>query len=73
MPTVKIRVLRAQTGGETEVEAERPTVGEALSALAEAHPATGDQLFAPDGELNATSTSTETTRTFACSTGSTPR
>ena len=53
MPTVKIPpVLRAQTGGETEVETDAATVGEALRALAEAHPATGDQLFAPDGELN---------------------
>jgi sulfur-carrier protein len=53
MPTVKIPpVLRAQTGGETEIAASGATVGEALEALAEAHPATREQLFSTDGELN---------------------
>ena len=53
MPTVKIPpVLRAQTGGASELEASGSTVGEALQALAEAHPDTRDQLFSPDGELN---------------------
>jgi molybdopterin synthase sulfur carrier subunit len=53
MPTVKIPpVLRQQTGGASEIETRASTVGEALRALAEAHPATGDQLFASDGELN---------------------
>ena len=53
MPTVKIPpVLRAQTGGASELDASGATVGEALRALAEAHPATRDQLFGADGELN---------------------
>jgi molybdopterin synthase sulfur carrier subunit len=53
MPTVKIPpVLRQQTGGASEIETTASTVGEALRALAEAHPATGGQLFASDGELN---------------------
>ena len=53
MPTVKIPpVLRARTGGEAELAASGDTVGEVLSALAEQHPDTRDQLFAGDGELN---------------------
>jgi molybdopterin synthase sulfur carrier subunit len=53
MPTVKIPpVLRAQTGGEPEVRADGATVGEVLRSLAEQHPATRDQLFSPDGDLN---------------------
>ena len=53
MPTVKIPpVLRARTGGETEVSASGDTVGEVLEALAEQHPDTRGQLFAADGELN---------------------
>lgn len=53
MPTVKIPpVLRPQTGGATEVEASGATVGETLRGLAEAHPATREQLFTAEGELN---------------------
>jgi molybdopterin synthase sulfur carrier subunit len=53
MPTVKIPpVLRSQTGGASEVETAATTVGEALRGLADAHPATRDQLFSADGELN---------------------
>ncbi len=53
MPTVKIPpVLRAQTGGASELDASGATVGEALRALAETHPETRDQLFGADGELN---------------------
>ena len=53
MPTVKIPpVLRAQTGGESEVTVDGETVGASLRALAEAHPGTGSQLFAEGGELN---------------------
>jgi MoaD family protein len=53
MPTVKIPpVLRARTGGETEVSASGDTVGEVLEALAEQHPDTREQLFAADGGLN---------------------
>ena len=53
MPTVKIPpVLRSKTSGEAEVAAGGATVGEVLSALAEAHPDTREQLFGDDGELN---------------------
>jgi molybdopterin synthase sulfur carrier subunit len=51
--TLKIPpVLRSSTGGESQVDAEGSTVGGALNALAEAHPATKSQLFAEDGSLN---------------------
>ena len=53
MPTIKVPpVLRQQTDGEAEVSVDGATVGQALSALAEKYPATRDQLFSPDGELN---------------------
>ena len=53
MATIKIPpVLRASVGGEKEVERLRRNVGDVLRDLASAHPATQDQLFAADGELN---------------------
>jgi len=53
MPTVKIPpVLRAQTGGESQVTVEGADIGTVLRALAETHPGTSKQLFAEDGELN---------------------
>ncbi|HSR95039.1 MAG TPA: ubiquitin-like small modifier protein 1 [Solirubrobacterales bacterium] len=53
MATIRIPpVLRAQTGGQTEVEATGANVGEVLRALTAAHPATEEQLFGPDGDLN---------------------
>jgi sulfur-carrier protein len=53
MATVRIPpVLRQQTGGQTEVEASGGNVGEVLHALTAAHPATEEQLFGPDGDLN---------------------
>jgi sulfur-carrier protein len=53
MATIRIPpVLRAQTGGQTEVEATGSNVGEVLRALTAAHPATEEQLFGPDGDLN---------------------
>ncbi|MGH2988565.1 MAG: ubiquitin-like small modifier protein 1 [Solirubrobacterales bacterium] len=53
MATVKIPpVLRAQTGGEAEVDSPGATVGEVLRALADAHPGTEGQLFSTDGSLN---------------------
>jgi molybdopterin converting factor small subunit len=53
MPTVKIPpVLRSKTGGEAEVPTPGGTVGQVLSALAEAHPDTRDQLFDDAGGLN---------------------
>ena len=53
MPTIKVPpVLRPQTDGEAEVSVDGGTVGEALRALADRYPATKDQLFSPEGELN---------------------
>ncbi len=53
MPTIKVPpVLRQQTDGEAEVTVDGTTVGEALNALAERYPATKDQLFSPEGDLN---------------------
>jgi sulfur-carrier protein len=53
MPTIKVPpVLRPQTEGEAEVSVAGGTVGEALRALADRYPATKDQLFSPEGELN---------------------
>ncbi len=53
MATVRIPpVLRAQTGGQPEVDAAGSNVGEVLRALIAEHPRTKDQLFGPDGDLN---------------------
>jgi sulfur-carrier protein len=53
MATIRIPpVLRAQTGGQPEVEAAGSNVGEVLRALTSEHPATEEQLFGPDGDLN---------------------
>ena len=53
MSTAKIPpVLRSSTAGEKEVDVDGATVGEALRALAQKHPATESQLFSEDGELN---------------------
>jgi molybdopterin synthase sulfur carrier subunit len=53
MATIRIPpVLRAQTGGQTEVEAGGSNVGEVLRTLTSEHPATEEQLFGPDGDLN---------------------
>jgi molybdopterin synthase sulfur carrier subunit len=53
MPTIKVPpVLRPQTGGEAQVSVDGSTVGAALQALAERFPATREQLFSPEGELN---------------------
>ena len=53
MPTIKVPpVLRSHTDGESEVAVEGSTVGDALRALAERHPATKEQLFSPEGDLN---------------------
>jgi molybdopterin converting factor small subunit len=53
MPTIKVPpVLRRQTDGEAEVSVDGSTVGAALLALAERYPATREQLFSPEGELN---------------------
>jgi sulfur-carrier protein len=53
MAKIKIPpVLRPSVGGEKEVQAEGADVGSVLRALAEAHPATQQQLFGADGSLN---------------------
>ena len=53
MPTVKIPpVLRAETGGEAEVDVSGENVGDVLRALVATHPGTEHQLFASDGALN---------------------
>ncbi len=53
MATVRIPpVLRPSVGGEREVEADGATVGDVLGNLVEAHPATREQLFGEDGDLN---------------------
>jgi molybdopterin synthase sulfur carrier subunit len=53
MSRVKIPpVLRAQTGGEAEIETSGSTVGDVLRGLAETHPGTRSQLFSDGGELN---------------------
>lgn len=53
MAKIKIPpVLRPSVGGEKEVHADGGDVGAVLRALAEAHPATQQQLFGADGSLN---------------------
>jgi sulfur-carrier protein len=53
MATIRIPpVLRPSVGGERELTADGGSVGEILHALAEEHPATQDQLFGSDGDLN---------------------
>jgi molybdopterin converting factor small subunit len=45
-------VLRPAVGGEKELTADGSSVGEILHSVAESHPDTESQLFAPDGGLN---------------------
>ena len=53
MATIRIPpVLRPQTGGQPEVEAAGSNVGEVLRSLPTDHPATAEQLFGEDGDLN---------------------
>ena len=53
MATIKIPpVLRPSVGGDKEVSATGGDVGSVLRDLAEQHPATQDQLFGADGQLN---------------------
>ncbi len=53
MPNVKIPpVLRAQTGGQSVVEADGADVGAVLRSLTEAHPDISRQLFDDSGDLN---------------------
>jgi molybdopterin converting factor small subunit len=53
MATIKIPpVLRASVGGEKQVDATGEDVGAVLRDLASNHPATQEQLFSSDGQLN---------------------
>ena len=53
MATVRIPpVLRPSVGGEKELSASGASVGEVLRAVADSHPQTESQLFAPEGGLN---------------------
>lgn len=53
MPTVKLPpILRQHADGASEVSVDGTTVGEVLRGLASAHPATAEQLFSADGDLN---------------------
>ena len=53
MATVRIPpVLRPAVGGQKELSAEGASVGEILRSVAESHPDTQSQLFAPGGGLN---------------------
>jgi sulfur-carrier protein len=53
MATVRIPpVLRPSVGGEKELAADGSNVGEILRVVADEHPETESQLFAPDGGLN---------------------
>ena len=53
MPTIKVPpVLRPQTGGEAEVSVERRHRRRGPARARRALPATRDQLFSPEGELN---------------------
>jgi sulfur-carrier protein len=53
MATVRIPpVLRPSVGGEKELSADGMSVGEILRSVAQDHPDTESQLFAPDGGLN---------------------
>jgi len=45
-------VLRESVGGHKELTANGSSVGEILRSVAESHPETESQLFAPDGGLN---------------------
>ena len=51
--TVRIPpVLRPAVGGEKELTASGSSVGEILRSVADSHPQTESQLFAPGGDLN---------------------
>ncbi len=53
MATIKIPpVLRTSVGGEKTLSASGGNVGDVLRDLAANHPATQDQLFSSEGELN---------------------
>lgn len=45
-------VLRAQVGGQKQVEVSGDTVGQVLDSLIDLHPSLREQLLTPAGELN---------------------
>jgi molybdopterin converting factor small subunit len=53
MPTVRIPpVLRAQAGGQKQVQSTGSTVGEVIESLTSDHPGLREQLLTTDGTLN---------------------
>ena len=53
MSTIKLpSVLRANANGERSIEVEGATIGDAVHALVGRHPALGEQLLTPDGQLH---------------------
>lgn len=53
MPSVKVPpVLRQHTEGNTSVDVPGSKVGEVLHGFADIYPATKEQLFSEEGELN---------------------
>lgn len=45
-------VLRAQVGGQKQLDAAGETIGQVLDGLVTAYPSLREQLLTPDGELN---------------------
>jgi molybdopterin synthase sulfur carrier subunit len=53
MSTIRIpQVLRAQAAGQRAIEVDGATVGQAVDALLERHPALAGQLLTPEGQLH---------------------
>jgi sulfur-carrier protein len=53
MSTVVVpQVLRTETGGAKSVDVDGGTIGEVIEALVARHPALGDRLLTPDGDLH---------------------
>ena len=53
MSTVRLpSVLRAHASGERAIEVDGSTIGAAVQSLVGRHPALGDQLLTPDGDLH---------------------
>lgn len=53
MSTVRLpSVLRQHAAGERAIEVEGSTIGDAVQSLVGRHPALGEQLLTPEGELH---------------------
>lgn len=53
MSVVKLpSVLRSNAGGQREIEVDGATIGDAVGALVERHPALREQLLTPEGDLH---------------------